>query len=141
MNNNGNNRKKDSARIVWDSKPRRAPNPNDIEFQTAEVVIPNPEAVGQLPISFRDKLFGEEELDKPYLKLQKPEIKGNAVTIDIEKYVLYDFPLGSGKKSDEDREEMMRLVKDNFAVLIDYWAVDWDYDGLTFKSQWQDLRG
>ena len=41
MNNNGLHRKKDSARIVWDSKPRRAPNPKDIEFQTAEVVIPN----------------------------------------------------------------------------------------------------
>ena len=80
-------------------------------------------------------------LEKPYLKLKKPEIKGNSVTIGIEKYVLYDFPLGSGKKADEDREELMRLVKDNFAILIDYWAVDWDYDGLTFKSQWQDLRG
>jgi len=80
-------------------------------------------------------------LEKPYLKLLKPEIKGNSVTIGIEKYVLYDFPLGSGKKADEDREELMRIVKDNFAILIDYWAVDWDYDGLTFKSQWQDLRG
>src|SRR3989338_7266718 len=80
-------------------------------------------------------------LEKPYLRLKKPEIKGNSVTIGIEKYVLYDFPLGSGKKADEDREELMRLVKDNFAILIDYWAVDWDYDGLTFKSQWQDLRG
>jgi adenine-specific DNA-methyltransferase len=38
-------------------------------------------------------------------------------------------------------EELMRLVKDNFAVLIDYWAVDWNHDGLTFKSEWQDLRG
>src|SRR3989339_282543 len=64
MNNNGIHRKKDSARIVWDSKPRRAPNPKDIEFQTAEVVIPNPETAGQLPMSFRDKLLGEEELDK-----------------------------------------------------------------------------
>lgn len=27
MNNNGAHRKKDSARIVWDSNPRRAPNP------------------------------------------------------------------------------------------------------------------
>ena len=26
-------------------------------------------------------------------------------------------------------------------MLIDYWAVDWDYDGHTFKSQWQDMRG
>src|SRR3989338_6835892 len=62
--NNGINSKKDSARIVWDSKPRRAPNPKDIEFQTAEVVIPNPETAGQLPMSFRDTLLGEEELDK-----------------------------------------------------------------------------
>lgn len=26
-------------------------------------------------------------------------------------------------------------------MLIDYWAVDWDYDGFTFKSQWQAFRG
>ena len=35
-------RKKDSARVVWDTKPRRGINPKDIEFQTAELVIPNP---------------------------------------------------------------------------------------------------
>ncbi len=35
-------RKKDSARLVWDSKPKRPPSPRDIEFQTAEIVIPNP---------------------------------------------------------------------------------------------------
>ncbi|MBU1262856.1 site-specific DNA-methyltransferase, partial [bacterium] len=57
-------RKKDSARLVWDTKPRRAPNPKDIEFQTAEVVIPNPQNMGQIPLSFRDGLFGEEEIDK-----------------------------------------------------------------------------
>ncbi|SRR5579884_415263 len=57
-------RKKDSARLVWDTKPRRAPNPRDIEFQTAEVVIPNRKSAGELPLSFRDGLFGEEEIDK-----------------------------------------------------------------------------
>ena len=46
-------RKKDSARLVWDSKPRRAPNPRDIEFQTAEIVIPNPQRdLQQLPFGF-----------------------------------------------------------------------------------------
>ena len=35
-------RRKDSARLVWDSKPKRPPSPRDIEFQTAEIVIPNP---------------------------------------------------------------------------------------------------
>ena len=61
---NGKIRKKDSARLVWGSKPRRAPNPKDIEFQTAEVVIPNPAHREQLPLSFRDGKLGEAEIDK-----------------------------------------------------------------------------
>ncbi len=61
---NNNFRKKDSARLTWDTKPRRAPNPKDIEFQTAEVVIPNPQTAGDLPLSFRDGLFEDEEIDK-----------------------------------------------------------------------------
>ena len=41
------------------------PNPRDIEFQSAEVVIPNwVRDSGQIPISFRDGMFGEQELDK-----------------------------------------------------------------------------
>lgn len=79
--------------------------------------------------------------EKPYLKVKKPEVKGNVVSVGIDNYVLYDFPLGSGKKADESREELINLVKDNFAILIDYWAIDWDYDGIVFKSQWQDFRG
>jgi len=63
-NNNRKPRKKDSARLVWDTKPRRAPNPKDIEFQTAEVVLPNPKVAGELPLSFRDGLLGENEIDK-----------------------------------------------------------------------------
>ncbi len=44
-------RRKDSARIIWDTKPKRAPNPKDIEFQTAEIVIPNPQQdQGNLPL-------------------------------------------------------------------------------------------
>ena len=35
-------RKKDSKRLLWDTKPRRAINPKDIEFQTAEAVLRNP---------------------------------------------------------------------------------------------------
>jgi hypothetical protein len=79
--------------------------------------------------------------EKPYLKLAEPEVSGKEVKMGIENYVLYDFPLGSGKKADEMRETLMKMVKDNFAVLIDYWAIDWNYDGYTFKSQWQALRG
>jgi len=63
-NANAKPRKKDSAKLVWSTKPRRAPNPKDIEFQTAEVVLPNPKVAGELPLSFRDGIIGEEEIDK-----------------------------------------------------------------------------
>lgn len=45
-------RRKDSAKLVWDTKPKRAPNHKDIEFQTAEIVMPNlQEEQGSLPLS------------------------------------------------------------------------------------------
>jgi adenine-specific DNA-methyltransferase len=79
--------------------------------------------------------------EKPYLRLTKPIVKlvGESkaeVTIGIERYVVFDLPVAQ-----KEREKLQELIKDNFAVLIDYWAVDWDYDGYTFKSQWQDMRG
>jgi len=79
--------------------------------------------------------------EKPYLRLTKPQVKPTAegkaeVTIGIERYVVFDLPVAQ-----KEREKLQALIKDNFAVLIDYWAVDWDYDGYTFKSQWQDMRG
>lgn len=46
-----NRRRRDSVKLVWDTKPKRAPNPKDIEFQTAEIVIPNPQQYqGVLPL-------------------------------------------------------------------------------------------
>jgi len=62
-NNQIKRRKKDSARLVWDSKPRRAPNPKDIEFQTAEIVIPNPHRdQAKLPILMQN--LARQEIDK-----------------------------------------------------------------------------
>ena len=32
------------------------------------------------------------------------------------------------------------MLKDKPLALIDYWAVDWNYDGINFKSSWQAMR-
>lgn len=61
--NNEKPLKKDSARLVLDSKPRRAPNPKDIDFQTAKVVIPNPAHRDQLPLSFRDGMLEQDDIE------------------------------------------------------------------------------
>jgi len=85
--------------------------------------------------------------ERPYLRLDKPEIKELGkdkvqIKIAIKRYVLMDIPVShASKKEQETYDELMKLAKDNFAVLVDYWAIDWDYDGATFKSQWQAFRG
>ena len=85
--------------------------------------------------------------ERPYLKMERPKIKdlkdGKVeVILSIKRYVLMDIPISqTTKKGQEDYSALMKIAKDNFAVLIDYWAIDWDYDGFTFKSQWQAFRG
>ncbi len=39
-------KKRNTARLVWDSKPKKAPNPKALGFQIAEVVVPNPGQAG-----------------------------------------------------------------------------------------------
>jgi adenine-specific DNA-methyltransferase len=78
---------------------------------------------------------------KPMFRLRKPKVgkvkDGRCeVTIGIDKYVVFDLPV-----AEKEREKLREAMKDNFAILIDYWAVDWDYDGATFRSEWQAIRG
>lgn len=37
------------------------------------------------------------------------------------------------------RAEIKKRITD-WKALVDYWAVDWDYDGHTFKNDWQTFR-
>jgi len=37
------------------------------------------------------------------------------------------------------RAEIKQRITD-WKALVDYWAVDWDYDGQTFKNDWQTFR-
>ncbi|GCL47838.1 adenine specific DNA methylase-N end [Microcystis aeruginosa NIES-3787] len=87
----------------------------------------------------RDKIIFH---DKPYFKVSQPQIQGAGdgkitIIISIDRYVLMDFPINDEKQ----KTELRKAIKDNFAALIDYWAIDWDYDGITFKSMWQAIRG
>ena len=79
--------------------------------------------------------------EKPYLKLLKPVIQSQKggkknVTVGIDRYVVFDYPIENQKHENEIQE----LVKEKPFSLIDYWAVDWDYDGITFKSAWQAMH-
>ncbi len=78
---------------------------------------------------------------KPYLRMGEPNVRqrdGDTVDVRIkmEQYVVLDIPL----KDEEKRPEIEKMLARNFAALIDYWTVDWDYNGEVFRSTWQAMR-
>ncbi|GAH86841.1 unnamed protein product, partial [marine sediment metagenome] len=62
--------------------------------------------------------------ERPYLKIGIPQLKDLAngkiqVTLSIDRYVLMDIPVSHiSKKGQSDHSSLMKLAKDNFAVLI-----------------------
>lgn len=58
--------------------------------------------------------------------------------IELDNYVLLspdNIPLG-----EEDKEKLKQLIAKDPLSLIEYWSIDPDYDGVTFRSKWQDYR-
>lgn len=79
-----------------------------------------------------------------YLRV-KPIEKANTengkekIKIALDTYVLLspdNLPL-----DDKDKEKLSELIAHDPLALIEYWSVDPDYDGTTFRSKWQDYRG
>src|SRR3989344_5406089 len=78
---------------------------------------------------------------KPYLRLGEPQLVNRGkeeagVKIKVDQYVVLDIPV----KDESKRPEIEKMMHKNFANLIDYWTIDWDYDGEVFRSKWQAIR-
>lgn len=74
-----------------------------------------------------------------YLTIKPLEIIGNEVKITLDNYVILSadsLPLDA-----KNREKMNEVIARDPLALIEYWAVDPDFDGHTFRSTWQDYRG
>ncbi len=73
----------------------------------------------------------------PYVRVKAEAEGSDQVRVSIDRYVVFDVPVAN----DAEREQVLAAAKDNFAFLIDYWAIDTDFDGATFRSRWQAFRG
>lgn len=74
-----------------------------------------------------------------YLTIKPLEIIGDEVKITLDNYVILSadsLPLDA-----KNREKMNEVIARDPLALIEYWAVDPDFDGYTFRSTWQDYRG
>jgi hypothetical protein len=58
------------------------------------------------------------------------------VTAGIDKYIVFDFPV----ECEQQQNRVQEILADKPLCLIDYWAIDWNYDGTIFKSSWQAMR-
>lgn len=61
------------------------------------------------------------------------------ITVDLENYVL--LSPDAINLDDTNRAKLLDVMNNEPLALIEYWAVDPDYDGHVFRSVWQDFRG
>lgn len=78
-----------------------------------------------------------------YLVVNPVEVTMNGngedeLDISLSNYVLLspdNIPL-----DDKDKENLQKMMEQDPLSLIEYWSIDPDYDGDTFRSTWQDYR-
>ena len=74
-----------------------------------------------------------------YLTVKPLEIIGNEAKITLDNYVI--LSADSLPLDQKNREKMNEIIARDPLALIEYWAVDPNFDGQTFRSTWQDYRG
>lgn len=73
------------------------------------------------------------------IKIEKNNIPGTEVlNVELDNYVLIspdNLPL-----DDANKKKLQQVMAEDPLALIEYWSIDPDYDGVTFRSKWQDYR-
>lgn len=64
---------------------------------------------------------------------------GETITVNLNNYVL--LSPDAINLDDKNRAQLIDVMNREPLALIEYWAVDPDYDGQVFRSVWQDYRG
>lgn len=117
-------------------------NPNQVEV----LVIP-PDLLSQLSKNSSYKKLIENGKVRfaslQYLTIKEPEVKTiscdvETLQIELDNYVLLSpdaLPL-----DEKNKQALQEVIAREPLALIEYWSVDPDYDGITFRSKWQDYR-
>ena len=117
-------------------------NPSQIEV----LVIP-PDLLSQLSKNSSYKKLVENGKVRfaslQYLTIKEPIVKNiscdiEELQIELDNYVLLSpdaLPL-----DDKNKQTLQEVIAREPLALIEYWSIDPDYDGTTFRSKWQDYR-
>lgn len=119
----------------------------DVDRSQIEVLVIPPDLLDKLRSKVNYKKLVDSNKIKfsslQYLTIKEPKV--TSVTCDIEEleieldnYVLLSpdaLPV-----DDKYKESLQNVIANEPLALIEYWSIDPDYDGETFRSKWQDYR-
>ena len=111
-----------------------------------EVLVIPPDLLDKLSKKGFKKLIADKTVrfsSLQYLVVNPVEVTVNGngedeLDISLSNYVLLspdNIPL-----DDKDKEKLQQVMEQDPLSLIEYWSIDPDYDGGTFRSTWQDYR-
>ena len=111
-----------------------------------EVLVIPPDLLDKLSKKGFKKLIADKTVrfsSLQYLVVNPVEVTVNGngedeLDISLSNYVLLspdNIPL-----DDKDKEKLQQVMDQDPLSLIEYWSIDPDYDGDTFRSTWQDYR-
>lgn len=114
--------------------------------EDVEVLVIPPDLLDKLSKKGYDKLIREGSVrfsSYQYLLVKPIQTEPHygeqdKLTIELDNYVLLspdNIPL-----DDKDKAKLQQVLEKDPLALIEYWSIDPDYDGITFRSQWQDYR-
>ena len=115
------------------------------ENSNVEVLVIPPDLLDKLAKKGFKKLIDDKSVrfsSLQYLVVKPLVVKQNGdqdeIDVELENYVLLspdNIPL-----DDKDKEKLQQVLERDPLSLIEYWSIDPDYDGVTFRSTWQDYR-
>lgn len=111
-----------------------------------EVLVIPPDLLDKLSKKGFKKLIADKTVrfsSLQYLVVNPVQVTMNGngedeLDISLNNYVLLspdNIPL-----DDKDKENLQKVMEQDPLSLIEYWSIDPDYDGETFRSTWQDYR-
>lgn len=116
---------------------------SDKEQKGIEVLVIPPDLLDKLSTKKGVSKENIRFLSLQYLTIKQPIInkidnENDELTIELDNYVL--LSPDQINLDDKDKAKLQQLIASDPLALIEYWSIDTDYDGITFRSLWQDYR-